>query len=66
MRRGRQVAAQIGQQDLKAFLLGDAVLQRFVTGVFLFEDLPARDQRADEVYLTEVERCNIYLGIFWV
>jgi hypothetical protein len=55
--------AQI-RSDLKAFLLGDAVLQRFVTEVFLFEDLPARDLRADEVYLTEVERCNIYLGIF--
>ena len=55
--------AQI-RSDLKAFLLGDAVLQRFVAEVFLFEDLPAKDQRADEVYLTEVERCDIYLGIF--
>lgn len=52
------------RQDLKAFLLGDAVLRRFVAGVFLFEDLPARDQLADEVYLGEVERCDIYLGIF--
>jgi ATP-dependent DNA helicase RecG len=50
--------------DLKAFLLGDAVLRRFVAEVFLFEELPARDQRADEVYLEEVERCDIYLGIF--
>ncbi len=49
---------------LKAFLLGDAVLQRFISEVFLFEDLPARDRRADEVYLEEVERCDIYLGIF--
>lgn len=51
------------RRDLKAFLLGDAVLQRFVAEVFLFEDLPARGQRADEVYLAEVERCDIYLGI---
>lgn len=50
--------------DLKAFLLGDAMLRRFVSEVFLFEDLPARDQRADAVYLEEVERCDIYLGIF--
>ncbi|HSG40429.1 MAG TPA: ATP-binding protein [Thermoanaerobaculia bacterium] len=50
--------------DLKAFLLGDAVLRRFISEVFLFEDLPARDRRADQVYLEEVERCDIYLGIF--
>ena len=50
--------------DLKAFLLGDAVLRRFVAEVFLFEELPARDQRADEAYLEEVEKCDIYLGIF--
>ena len=50
--------------DLKAFLLGDAVLRRFVSEVFLFEEMPAKDRRADEVYLEEVERCDIYLGIF--
>lgn len=50
--------------DLKAFLIGDAVLHRFVADVFLFEELPAKDQRADGVYLIEVERCDIYLGIF--
>lgn len=52
------------RRDLKAFLLGDAVLRRFVAEVFLFEEIPARDQRADEVYLEEVEKCDIYLGIF--
>jgi len=51
------------RQDLKAFLLGDAVLRRFVAEVFLFEDLPASDRRADDVYLDEVERCDVYLGI---
>src|SRR3972149_2689984 len=50
--------------DLKAFLLGDAVLRRFVSEVFLFEELPARDRRADQVYLDEVKRCDVYLGIF--
>lgn len=50
--------------DLKAFLLGDAVLRRFVSEVFLFEEIPAKDRRADQVYLKEVERCDIYLGIF--
>jgi ATP-dependent DNA helicase RecG len=52
------------RQDLKAFLLGDAVLHRFVSEVFLFEDLPAKDRRSDQVYLEEIERCDIYLGIF--
>jgi hypothetical protein len=52
------------RKDLKAFLLGDAVLHRFISEVFLFEELPARDRRADEVYLEQVKRCDIYLGIF--
>ncbi len=50
--------------DLKAFLLGDAFLRRFISEVFLFEEIPAKDRRADQVYLEEVERCDIYLGIF--
>lgn len=50
--------------DLKAFLLGDAVLRRFISDVFLFEELPAGDRRADRVYLEEVEHCDIYLGLF--
>jgi len=37
------------RRDLKAFLLGDAVLRRFVSDVFLFEELPARDQRAEKL-----------------
>jgi len=32
--------------------------------VFLFEDLPAQDRRADEVYLEEVNHCSLYLGLF--
>lgn len=51
------------RHDLKAFLLGDAFLRRFVSEVFLFEELPARDQRADQLYFAEVERCDIYLGV---
>jgi ATP-dependent DNA helicase RecG len=50
--------------NLKTFLLGDAVLRRFIAEVFLFEELPASDRRADDVYLAEVDRCDIYLGIF--
>jgi len=60
------VQKEFAQQrlDLKAFLLGDAVLRRFISDVFLFEEIPARDQGADTVYLQELEQCDIYLGIF--
>ncbi len=60
------VTKEFGQarRNLKAFLLGDVVLHRFISDVFLFEELPAKDRRADEVYLEEVKRCDIYLGIF--
>ncbi len=51
------------RRDLKAFLLGDAVLRRFVAEVFLFEELPASDRPADRVYLDEVAHSDIYLGI---
>lgn len=32
--------------------------------MFLFEDLPASDRRADAVYLHEVEQSAIYVGLF--
>ena len=41
--------------ELKTFLLGDAVLHRFISQVFLFEELPAKDRRADQFYFGEVE-----------
>ena len=31
--------------------------------VFLFENVPASDKRADAVYLSEVEHCDIYIGL---
>lgn len=52
------------RRGLKAFLLGDAMLRRFVSEVFVFEDLPATDRRADDLYLREVERCDVYIGLF--
>ena len=50
------------RQALKAYILGDALLSRFFD-VFLFEDIPAKDRRSDEVYLEEVRRCDIYLAL---
>jgi ATP-dependent DNA helicase RecG len=51
------------RQALHDFLLGDPLLRRFFEP-FLFEDVPAADRRADEVYLDEVERCDVYVGLF--
>jgi ATP-dependent DNA helicase RecG len=51
------------RRAVKAFVEGDALLRRYFR-VFLFEDLPATDRRADEVYLGEVDRCAIYVGLF--
>ena len=45
------------------FIRNDPLLRRFFT-VFLFEELPASDRRADSVYLSEVERATVYVGLF--
>jgi ATP-dependent DNA helicase RecG len=51
------------RRSVKAFIEGDPMLRRFFT-VFLFEDLPASDRRADAVYLAEVDRCSVYVALF--
>jgi len=48
---------------LRDYLRGDALMRRFFE-VFLFEDVPAADRRPDELYLEEVERCDLYIGLF--
>lgn len=48
---------------LRDYLRGDPLMRRFFE-LFLFEDVPADDRRADEVYLDEVEGCDVYLGLF--
>ena len=48
---------------LYEYLTTDALLGRFFEP-FIFESLPATDQRADRVYLDEVRRCDIYIGLF--
>ena len=51
------------RRALRDYLLGDPLLGRFFD-VFLFEDVPASDRRPDELYLHEVERCDLYVGLF--
>lgn len=59
------VQAEFQQERLLLFeyLTTDFLFGRHFD-VFLFENLPASDQSARSVYLEEVERCHIYLGLF--
>ena len=51
------------RKALGDYLRSDALMRRFFD-VFLFEEVPASDQRPDELYLDEVEQCNLYVGLF--
>ena len=51
------------REQLRDYLCGDPLMRRFFE-VFLFEDVPASERRPDDVYLGEVERCDIYVGLF--
>jgi predicted HTH transcriptional regulator len=57
----KELAAE--RRALKEYVHNDPLLGRFFE-VFLFEDTPASDRRADQVYLAEVDRCAIYCGLF--
>jgi len=50
------------RRALRDFVRGDPLLGQYFE-VFLFEDLPASDGAPDEIYLAEVDRCAIYLGL---
>ena len=57
-----QKELQPERKAIKDFVENDPLLRRFFD-VFLFENLPACEGRADEVYLEEVGRCDVYVGI---
>ena len=57
----KELAAE--RRALKDYVHGDPLLRRFFE-VFLFEDVPAADRRADDLYLEEVDRCAVYIGLF--
>jgi hypothetical protein len=48
---------------VRDYFRGDALMRRFFEP-FLFEEVPAADRRADDLYLDEVERCDLYVGLF--
>jgi predicted HTH transcriptional regulator len=51
------------RRAVKDFITHDPLLSRFISDVFLFEDIPAKDRKPDDIYLGEVEHCDIYLAI---
>jgi len=57
----KELAAE--RRAIRDFVRGDPLFRRFFD-VFLFEDLPASDRRADDVYLDEVGSCALYVGLF--
>src|ERR1017187_5294574 len=57
----KELAAE--RRTLKDYVEGDPLLRRFFY-VFIFEDVPAVDRRADEVYLEQVDRASVYVGLF--
>lgn len=57
----REFAQQ--RRMLSDYLRGDALFGRLFD-VFLFEDVPASDRRADDLYLEEADRCDVYVGLF--
>jgi predicted HTH transcriptional regulator len=57
----KELAAE--RQALRDYVRADKLLSRYFE-VFLFEDLPAIDREAGAVFLAEVERAPIYVGLF--
>ena len=66
----RQIFISSVQKELQEFrdavydyVTSDPLLKQFFN-VFQFEKLPAADRAADDVYLDEVAKTDIYLGLF--
>ena len=48
---------------VRDFISGNRLLSRHFD-VFLFEDLPAKDRRPDNLYLDKVADCSVFLALF--
>jgi len=51
------------RKALRDFIQGNRLLSRHFN-VFLFEDLPAKDRRPDNLYLDKVDECGIFLALY--
>ena len=50
------------RKALAKYIREDAILGKFFE-IFLFEEVPAQERSASEVYLSEVDACDLYLGL---
>nr|MBP7652252.1 DUF4062 domain-containing protein [Candidatus Dependentiae bacterium] len=48
---------------LRDYITGDPLMRKFFEP-FIFEDIPAKERPADNVYIDEVKNCDIYVGLF--
>ena len=53
------------REALRDYLRDDPLMRRFFEP-FLFEDVPALDRQPGKLYLGEVDRCDLYVGLFGV
>lgn len=51
------------RKELRDYVCDDPLMRRFFE-VFLFEDVPASDRWPADLYLDEVEQCDLYVGLF--
>lgn len=51
------------REALRDYFESDALMRKFFSA-FLFEYAAASDQRPDQLYLDEVKRCDLYIGLF--
>jgi predicted HTH transcriptional regulator len=58
-----QKELNVERAAIRDFIKTDPLLRLYFEP-FLFEDIPAIDRKPDELYLSEVDGCPIYLGIF--
>ena len=50
------------RRAVKDYILSNALLKEYFE-VFLFEDCPARGKMSESVYLDEVRKSDIYIGL---
>ena len=51
------------RRAIKAYILNDVLFSEYFN-VFLFEDIPAKGKSSENLYLGEVDKCGIYIGVF--
>ncbi|MGQ0532369.1 MAG: DUF4062 domain-containing protein [Caulobacteraceae bacterium] len=57
-----QTEFEEARRNLRDFIRGDPTLSRHFE-VFLFEDQPAQTRSPIDLYLDEVDRCDVYVGL---